>query len=35
MSGDYDLATKWLDKSDKENALPLSPVLRKRINARK
>lgn len=35
MSGDYELATQWLDKSDKENSLPLSPVLRKRINARK
>ncbi len=35
MSGDYELASQWLDKSDKENPLPLSPVLRKRINARK
>ena len=35
MTGDYDLAVKWLDKSDQESTLPLSPVLRKRINARK
>lgn len=35
MAGDYNLATQWLDKSDKDNPLPLSQVLRKRINARK
>ena len=35
MSGDYNLASEWLDKSDKDNVLPLSSVLRKRINARK
>ncbi len=35
MSGDCDLASQWLDKSDKESPLPLSQVLRKRINARK
>ena len=35
MLGDYDLASEWLDRSDKDNLLPLSSVLRKRINARK
>ena len=35
MAGDYYLASQWLDKSDKDNLLPLSDVLRKRINARK
>ena len=35
MAGDYYLASQWLDKSDKDNLLPLSEVLRKRINARK
>lgn len=35
MLGDYNLASDWLDRSDKENPLPLSVALRKRINARK
>lgn len=35
MLGDYTLASEWLDRSDKENPLPLSSALRKRINARK
>lgn len=35
MLGDYDLATEWLDLSDKDNKLPVSDSLRKRINARK
>ena len=35
MLGDYDLALEWLDRSDKDNLLQLSSVLRKRINARK
>ena len=35
MTGDLALATEWLDKSDQQNPLPLSPVLRKRIDARK
>jgi hypothetical protein len=35
MLGDYDLATEWLDMSDKDNMLPVSDALRKRINARK
>ena len=35
MLGDYDLASEWLDLSDKDNLLPLSDALRKRINARK
>ena len=35
MLGDYDLATEWLDKSDKDNLLPVSDALRKRINNRK
>ena len=36
MSGDFELARKWLDRSHKENRLPtLSDALRKRIEARK
>lgn len=35
MLGDYDLATEWLDMSDKDNKLPVSDSLRKRIDARK
>lgn len=35
MLGDYDLAIEWLDISDKDNLLPVSDALRKRINARK
>ena len=35
MLGDYDLATEWLDMSDKDNKLPISDSLRKRIDARK
>ena len=35
MLGDYDLALEWLERSDKDNLLQLSSVLRKRINARK
>ena len=35
MMGDYDLASDWLDLSDKENKLTLSDALRKRINSRK
>lgn len=35
MCGDYTLALQWLDKSDNDCPLPLSSVLRKRINARK
>ena len=31
----YDLAIEWLDQSDKVNPLQISPVLRKRIKARK
>lgn len=34
MLGDYALAIEWLDLSDKENKLPLSDALRKRIDAR-
>lgn len=34
MLGDYDLALEWLDRSDKENKLPLSDALRKRIQSR-
>ena len=34
MLGDYALAMEWLDLSDKENKLPLSDALRKRIDAR-
>jgi len=35
MLGDYQLATEWLDMSDKDNKLPISDALRKRIDARK
>lgn len=35
MLGDYDLASEWLDYSDKENKLTHSDNLRKRINERK
>ncbi len=34
MLGDYHLALQWLDRSDKDNKLPLSDALRKRIEAR-
>lgn len=34
MLGDYSLASEWLDRSDKDNKLPLSDALRKRIDAR-
>ena len=35
MLGDYDLAEKWLDRSDADNLLPVSDAMRKRINSRK
>ena len=35
MLGDYRLAEEWLDLSDKESELPLSPALRKRISEKK
>jgi hypothetical protein len=35
MLGDYHLAMEWLDLSDKENKLPISDALRKRIDSRK
>lgn len=35
LMGDYDLAIKWLDRSDKDQPLSLSAGLRKRILARK
>lgn len=35
MLGDYALASEWLDMSDKDNKLPQSDALRKRIDARK
>jgi tetratricopeptide (TPR) repeat protein len=35
MLGDYDLASEWLDRSDKDNKLPMSDTLRKRIDSRK
>ena len=35
MLGDYELATQWLDLSDKENKLPISDALRKRIDIRR
>ena len=35
MLGDYTLASEWLDSSDKDNKLPVSDALRKRIDARK
>ena len=34
MLGDYQLASDWLDQSDKDNKLPLSDAMRKRIDAR-
>ena len=34
MLGDYQLATEWLDLSDKDNKLPISDAMRKRINSR-
>ena len=34
MLGDYALASDWLDRSDKDNKLPLSAALRKRIETR-
>lgn len=34
LMGDYGLAAQWLDLSDKDNKLPLSSGLRKRIEAR-
>lgn len=34
MIGDYDLALKWLDRSDDENKLPQSDTMRKRIRQR-
>ena len=35
MLGDMELASEWLDRSDKDNLLPLSDALRKRIETRK
>lgn len=35
MLGDYTLALVWLDLSDKDNKLPISDAMRKRIDARK
>lgn len=35
MLGDYELASEWLNLSDKDNRLPQSDALRKRIDARK
>ena len=35
MMGEYELASEWLDRSDKDNKLPLSDGLRKRIDSRK
>ena len=35
MLGDYQLATEWLDQSDKDNKLPISDALRKRIDQRR
>ena len=35
MLGDYALASEWLNMSDKDNKLPQSDALRKRIDARK
>ena len=34
LLGDYPLAIVWLDLSDKENKLPISDALRKRIDSR-
>jgi hypothetical protein len=35
MLGDYALASEWLDLSDKDNKLPISDALRKRIDSRR
>ena len=35
MLGEYDLAVEWLDQSDKDNKLPYSDALRKRITERR
>lgn len=35
MLGDYVLAEEWLNRSDKDNELPISEAMRKRISARK
>lgn len=35
MLGDYQLASEWLDLSDKDNKLLISDAMRKRIDARK
>ena len=35
MSGDYELAVKWLDAADKDAELVVSPGLRKRIDAKR
>ena len=35
MLGDYDLALEWIDQSDKDNKLPYSDALRKRITERR
>lgn len=35
MLGEYDLAMEWLEQSDKDNKLPYSDGLRKRINERR
>jgi hypothetical protein len=35
MLGEYDLALEWLDLSDKDNKLPYSDGLRKRITERR
>lgn len=34
MSGDYNLASEWLDRSDKDTPLPYTEGLRKRISGR-
>lgn len=34
MLGDFELAAKWLDRSDSDTVLPFSDALRKRIKAR-
>ena len=34
MLGDYQLASEWLDLSDKDNKLPISDAMRKRIDSR-
>ena len=35
MLGNYELASEWLDRSDKDNLLPFSEAMHKRIDARK